>query len=348
LMFQLADYWNANIENWTVARNTTLALAHQVPGYYVRESPVQTLQDTSALARVLPIKNRQTDPGIPAVEQIGVDFLQLVRFGLRSADDPLIISTLQITDALLKVETPSGPSWHRYKGDGYGEQHDGKAYDGTGIGRAWPLLTGERGHYELATGTDPLPYLHTMASMAGGLGMIPEQVWDTSPIPERVLLPGRPTGSAMPLAWAHAEFIKLAVSRHMQRIVDRPNVVWQRYHGKQPVSKYACWTPSARITLIAKHQTLVLLLPEAAVLHIGINGWQNIRDLTTRPSAVGLHYVEFHPELETHSIEFTWRLHSGSWHERDYQLTVLPRQAGAATTSTVANESVLTDSDSHA
>ena len=95
------------------------------------------------------------DPGLPAAAQFGVDFLQLVRFGLRSCDDPLIVGSVRLADALLKIDTPNGPCWHRYLDDGYGEHDDGSAYDGVGRGRAWPLLTGERAHYEIVCGNDP-------------------------------------------------------------------------------------------------------------------------------------------------------------------------------------------------
>lgn len=80
------------------------------------------------------------------------DALALVRFGLRAADDPRILNTVRVIDALLKVDLPAGPCWHRYNDDGYGEHEDGRPFDGTGVGRAWPLLTGERAHYELAAG----------------------------------------------------------------------------------------------------------------------------------------------------------------------------------------------------
>jgi len=324
LVLKLADYWNSSIERWTVARATRLAQAHGVDGYYVRVSPVQALQDVHALARILPIKNRAADADVAAAEQIGVDFLQLVRFGLRRADDPLILATLKVTDALLKVDTPAGPSWHRYNGDGYGEQDDGSAYDGTGTGRAWPLLTGERGHFELAAGSDPLPFLEAMAEMAGGLGMLPEQIWDTVSIPSRNLYPGRPTGSAMPLVWAHAEFIKLAVSRHLGRIFDRPEAVWRRYEGRAPRSSHRFWTPAAPLTMATRDQTLVILLPEPAVVHVGTNGWQEVRDLPTVTGAMDVHHVEIElNEPDTiQSVEFTWRSLDGEWHQRDYVVSV--------------------------
>jgi len=134
---------------------------------------------------------------LPGDEQVGTEFQQLVRFGLRAPDDPLIQGSLRLADAFLRNDTPNGPVWHRYRGDGYGEHADGTGFNGTGIGRGWPLLTGERGHFELCAGNDPLPYLEAMAAMASPGGMIPEQVWDSDPIPARRLYPGRATGSAM-------------------------------------------------------------------------------------------------------------------------------------------------------
>ena len=159
---QLADDWNSRIESWASVRGTAGAKRHGVDGYYVRIAPPRESSAPAALDRILPIKNRETDPGIPAEEQVATDFLHLVRLGLRDAHDPLVVDTLTIVDRELEVDTPSGPAWYRYTGDGYGEHPDGRGFDGTGQGRAWPLLTGERGHYELAAGRDPLPYLRAM------------------------------------------------------------------------------------------------------------------------------------------------------------------------------------------
>jgi glucoamylase len=177
LALAFADYWNAQLESWTSVCDVPLAHLYGVPGYYVRVAPAESIDDDRCPKQaVLPIKNLQKDPSLPASAQVGVDFLQLVRFGLRRAQDPLIVATVKVADALLKVDTPSGPSWHRYNDDGYGEHDDGSAYDGTGRGRAWPLLTGERGHYELCCGRDPLPFLVAMTRMASLGGMLPEQV----------------------------------------------------------------------------------------------------------------------------------------------------------------------------
>jgi len=302
----LADDWNAQIEEWTVSDDGALASAHGVSAYYVRVAPANALRDEEALDEYLPIKNRTQEPGLSAAEQIGTDFLQLVRFGLRRADDPLILDSLKLVDALLKVETPSGPAWHRYNGDGYGEHEDGRAFNGSGLGRAWPLLTGERGHYELCAGTDPLPLLEAMTRMCGEGGMMPEQVWDREAIPERWLYPGRPTGSAMPLAWAHAEFIKLAVSRELGAPFDRPAAVWERYGGQRPKVKIRHWLEQAPIGRIDQGQGLRICLHTPSHIQWSLDSWKTTRQGQTENYGLGLHILPLETEQlpkDTH-IEF--------------------------------------------
>jgi glucoamylase len=237
---ELADEWNASIEEWTFQSGGTLAEQLGIPGYYVRLAPAEVAEGEHGLA-AQPNEHR-LGGAQSASEQLGIDFLQLVRYGLRRPDEPRVKATIKAVDALLKRETPSGPVWHRYTKDAYGEHADGSAFDGSGQGRGWPLLTGERGHYGLVAGEDPLPYLRAMVLMSGKGGLLPEQVWDNDPIPEHKLYPGKPTGSAMPLVWAHAEFIKLALSKSRREPVDRPPRVRDRYHGNIPRRRWVAWS----------------------------------------------------------------------------------------------------------
>ena len=135
----------------------------------------------------------------PAKDIVDAGFLELVRYGVRTPDDPLIVDSLQVADALLKIDTPWGPCWRRYNHDGFGQRDDGGPHVGWGRGRAWPLLTGERGHYELASGRDPTPYIRAMEGFAYATGLLPEQIWDEEDRPDSHLWLGRPTGAAMPL-----------------------------------------------------------------------------------------------------------------------------------------------------
>jgi glucoamylase len=168
---------------------------------------------------------------------------------LRRADDPRITDTVRVIDALLKLETPNGPCWHRYNEDGYGEHADGAPFDGTGIGRAWPLLTLERAHYELAGGrlAEAQRLQAAAESFASEGGLIPEQIWDTCDLPERELRFGRPAGSAMPLMWAHAEYVKLCRSLRDGRVFDMPPQTVQRYLIGKTDSPRCIWKPGHRI-----------------------------------------------------------------------------------------------------
>jgi glucoamylase len=329
LALAVADYWNASLEEWTTVTDTPLARRHGIAGYYVRVAPRDAMRDRAALQCPLPIRNQEVDPGLPAAAQIGVDFLQLVRFGLRSADDELIAATVKLVDALLKVETPNGPSWYRYNDDGYGEHDDGSAYDGTGRGRAWPLLSGERGHYELSAGHDPLPFLQTMARMASPGGMLPEQVWDAAPIEAKGLRPGRPTGGAMPLVWAHAEYIKLAVSRTLGRPFDRPEPVWRRYGGRRPALRRVIWCAHAPASRLPEGAELTVALTEPGVFRWSIDGWQNIQESRTTANSLGLHTVQIDTRALRNGqcIDLTYRLEpSGEWAGEDFRIEVLPAQ----------------------
>ncbi len=320
---RLADSWNHHIEDWSYVENSALARRLGVAGYYVRTSPTDALVHEGALAERVIIKNRAIDPNIPAEEQIATDFLQLVRYGLRRPDDPCILNSVEAIDALLRTDTPSGPVWHRYNGDGYGEHEDGSGFDGTGWGRGWPLLTGERGHYALVSGADPLPYLEAMAAMTGPGGLLPEQVWDKAPIPERHLEPGKPSGSAMPLVWAHSEFIKLCYSRARGYPVDRPVATWTRYQGRRPDAGRDLWGPRCRPRRLRAGHPLTIALLAAARVHWGLRGWQEIADAETQDTGLGVFAVDLPTAAlpAGTTVQFTFYWHGENrWEGRDYEV----------------------------
>jgi len=160
---------------------------------------------------------------------VDMGFLELVRLGLRAANDPLMIKSLQVIDTVIKRTTPSGPAWYRYNHDAYGERADRLPYDGrTGIGRLWTLLTGERGEYELAAGRvrEARALLQIMSGFANDGLMLPEQVWDSGKI-------GSGTGSATPLAWSTAQYIRLAMNVRSNKNSETPALVASRYAKRQ-------------------------------------------------------------------------------------------------------------------
>ena len=225
----------------------------------------------------------------PAIEIVSPDALALVRFGLRAAQDPRMVDTVKVIDATLRRETLTGPGWRRSTEDGYGEKADGAPFVKVGEGRCWPLLCGERGHYEIAAGQHEtaLEMLKTMARQTSECGMLPEQVWDAENIPARELLNGRPSGSGMPLVWAHAEYIKLLRSLHQNGIWDQvPQAVERYIHSSHPAS-FQIWRPAQRRRFVTAGKDLRIDLNAPAT--ITWRGEGRERGCSTKDSRLGLH-----------------------------------------------------------
>jgi glucoamylase len=322
----LADDWNARLEEWCTAADTDLAKKYGVSRYYVRAAPQRVIEDASAIHDRVPVRNHEGMFEVDASTLISTDPLQLVRYGLRSPDDPIMRDTVTLLDAMLKTETPLGPGWHRYNDDGYGEHDDGSPFDGTGRGRIWPLLAGERGHYELVAGreTEAARLLRTMSAMSGRFGLIPEQVWDKAPIDH--LEPGRPSGSAMPLVWAHGEFVKLAASLQLRRPSDRPEQVWLRYAGKRPQITHAHWTLRMPVSNVPRGCPLSFLFGRPTRIHWGRDDWQDISDALTEPDFLGLHVAELAAErlAGANVIRFAYQdVASGQWGAGDHAIRIV-------------------------
>jgi glucoamylase len=167
--------------------------------------------------------------------RVDAGFLELVRLGVKPARDQSIIEALAVVDKTIKVTTPAGEAWYRYNNDTYGETPSGGDFDGrNGVGRLWTLLNGERGEYEIAVGdlVSARKRVETMARFANDGLMIPEQVWDRSESPSPAFSFGEGTGSATPLAWSMAQFVRLAVNLKHGRNLETPDVVAQRYLSK--------------------------------------------------------------------------------------------------------------------
>jgi glucoamylase len=323
-----ADTWNANVERWTYVTDTDLARQVGVEGYYVRIAPPEVCDAPSPLYGFVPIKNRPPSKTVlPATHIISPDALALVRFGLRAPDDPRIVNTVKVIDALLKVEIPYGSAWHRYNGDSYGEHADGLPFDGAGVGRAWPLLTGERAHYELAAGRRDVAekLLKTFEAFANDGGMIPEQVWDSRDIPERELFSGRPSGSAMPLVWAHAEYVKLCRSLHEGHVFDMPPQTVERYVIKKTDSPHALWSFGDRCRAIPTGKILRLELFSPAMVHWTGDGWTTFQDIQTKDTHLGIYVVDLPTDrfLAGTMVHFTfyWS-EEARWEKVNYSVIV--------------------------
>ncbi len=323
-----ADFWNEQIENWTYVTDTPLSKKVGVDGYYMRTNPYNKSAE-EIKNNVLYIKNRTRENGrMQLWELICVDALALVRFGLRQADDPKILNTIKVIDATLKVDTPNGACWHRYANDGYGEEASGRGFSGNGkgIGRAWPLLTGERAHYEIAAGNirGARELLKAMDAFSNN-GLLSEQIWDTADIPERELYFGQHSGSAMPLVWAHSEYVKLCHSIKEKKIFDMSPHTHERYLQNKTASKFMVWRYNYQCVNISSKKILRIEVLTAAIIHWTNDNWETINDTETIDTKLGMHIADFNfSNKKTDKIKFTFFWNDANrWENRNFEVHII-------------------------
>jgi len=322
-----SDHLDSHVERWTSTGSGTVLPGH--PRHYVRIRPA-SLTD--------PVPHEGADMGVvrlpnlpsgsqdsfPASEIVDMGFLDLVRLGVRSALDPLIQESVEVADSVLRVATPLGPAWRRYNHDGYGQRADGGPYAEWGVGRAWPLLTGERGHFELAAGRDPTPFIEALERFAGKEELLTEQVWDDADRPAEHLLRGRPTEAAMPLAWAHAEYVTLLRSVADRRVFAQFSEVFDRYAGRsrrEPPREV--WKFNRRPTSIPPEEPLRVVADQPFRLRTSDDGWRTHSDRDSTETSLNLHYVDL-PALggngRAWSFTFYWPL-VDRWEGTDYRVS---------------------------
>jgi glucoamylase len=219
----LADDWAAHINEWLVTTTGHLGGTADSGPYFIRINDSENPNDGG----LLDVRNGGGTWDKRDVVDAG--FLEFVRLGILRADDRVITRSVQIIDSTIRVDTPYGPGFRRYNHDGYGETYFGGPWLGQGIGRLWPIFTGERGEYEIARHGDPAPYTEAMLRFANGGGMIPEQVWDRAEGTESGFVFGSGTGSATPLAWSMAQFVRLVVCAEEKRVAEMPDIVAEHF-----------------------------------------------------------------------------------------------------------------------
>jgi glucoamylase len=207
---------------------------------------------------------------------VDASFLDLVRLGIKPPTATDITTSLSAVDSVIQTSTPEGPIWHRYDFDGYGETSAGGDYTGSGVGNPWPVLTGERGEYDVAAGNSSgaQSLLQTMAGAANAGYQIPEQVWGGSTGVGGFTF-GQPDNSATPLMWALAQYARLAIDISAGRDVDTPAVVTQCVqHGSCPVTGTVRETVNVTVPVNtdASNDT-VYLAGNLSVLGLGQSDW---------------------------------------------------------------------------
>lgn len=303
----VADCWNDRLESWTYLG----AMQH-----YVRLAG---------------------DPDLGADGQqqvIGVEFLELARRGLRRPDDPRLLSSRASADPTLRAPLPHGAAWRRYVGDRYGESDDGTCWTPAqqGRGRPWPLLCGERAHHALANGEPVADYVLAMEAAAGPERILPEQVWDGPDLPDRGLFTGQATGSAAPLGWAHAEYLKLLVAFATARLPDVVDLVQERYAVRPPVDPPLVWSDGHRFSRVPQGRSVRVQMEDQGNVVWTADGGGSSWVAPGQDTGLGLWVAEVPVgDLPTGShVQWTIRYTDGTWDPHDYQFRIVARDAPPA------------------
>src|SRR6266481_1325266 len=320
-----ADWLAAHIEEWTVTRQGDLV--EGCPRHYIRINPTDPdAPDSHADPNTTMIQLANGGGLHPARNVVGGDFLHLVRLGIRSASDPIVCDSIEVIDRVLKHDLPQGPGWRRYNHDGYGQKDDGSAYDGTGVGRCWPILTGERGHYELAAGRDPKPFITTIEDFSNRGGMLTEQVWDGPDLPHARMRRGCPTGAAMPLCWSHAEYVSLVRSRHDGVCFHRVDPAYQRYVVNPVPNRFEIWTLRHPIRRMSRGKILRIILAEEASTTWSTDNWQRTNESEmTQQEKLFLWFADFPtaewPVGSVFTFTIFWK-RDQRWENRNWQISL--------------------------
>lgn len=323
---EYADFLECHIEEWTVT--TSGSLLSSIRKHYIRICPIdlrnpEPEENPDAGELVIANQPPSAQTRFPAKEIVDAGFLELVRYGIRAPGDPLIVDSLKVVDAFLKVDTPFGPTWRRYNHDGYGQKEDGTPYIVWGRGRGWPLLTGERGHYELALGNGVKDYIGALEKFASPTGLLPEQVWDQQDIKELHLYLGGPTGGAMPLAWAHSEYIKLLRSVRDGKVFDMIPEVRDRYIvDRSRCRPLEIWKHNRRPRVVKKGRKLRIQAQSAFKLHWSSDQWRTAKDTDSTATKLGVHYVDIETVSQELTFTFFWPSNN-AWEGRDYAIRIV-------------------------
>ena len=331
-----ADWLAAHVEEWTVT--TEGELVEGLPRHYIRINPADPVAPDPHADPNKTIIQLANGGGIhPARNVVGGDFLHLVRFGIRKPDDAIVRDSIEVIDGVLKHELPQGPGWRRYNHDGYGQKDDGSAFDGTGVGRCWPILTGERGHYELAAGRDSKPFIRSMEDFANEGGMLTEQLWDGPDLSHKGrthsgesgthMKPGCPTGAAMPLCWSHAEYVALVRSRHDGVCFDRVDPAFERYVLNPAQSRYEIWTVRHPLRLAPPGKILRIIVAAEATIVWSTDNWiRRDESQTSYQPELNLWFADFPtaewPQGSAFAFTIFWK-RDQRWEGRNWQVNIL-------------------------
>lgn len=315
----LADYWQGMVANWTFTTSGPLS-----GGYYFERIDNNGNPNDGAMLTIANGGGSYDERSI-----VDAGFLELVRHGVLPANSPYITLSLPVIDSTIEQTINGNQYWYRYNHDGYGETSSGANYTGVGIGRLWPIFSGERGIYASAAGNSADTALAAMMASTNGSGMIPEQIWDNAA--PTGFTPGTPTKSMNPLNWAMGEFITLLFSASTGTIADEPTIVANRYvngafqpHTGNTIDYNSSQAVAGKALTIYYHGSLDS--QSHVDLHWGYNNWNAVQDVQmVKRSADGFWQATISVPTNATAVNIAFNNDNGTWDNNggnNYNITI--------------------------
>src|SRR5262249_47535435 len=152
------------------------------------------------------------------------------------------------------------------------------------------------------------PYLRAMENFATPTRLLAEQLWDMPDMPRNLLSYGKPTGAAMPLMWAHAEYIKLLRSLADGQVFDLIPEVAARYLQPRRSQPLEIWKSNRQVRSVPTGVTLRIQAPSAFLLHWSRDQWLHSTDTRSEATSIGIYFVDIKiAEGEDAPITFTFK-----------------------------------------
>ncbi len=323
-----ADYWQGMVQNWTFTTTGPLS-----GGYYFERIDNNGNPNDGATISIANGGGQYDERSI-----VDAGFLELVRQGVLPASSPYITLSLPVIDSTIEQTINGNQYWYRYNHDGYGEHADGSNYNGTGIGRLWPIFSGERGIYNVAAGNSADAALTAMLASANSSGMIPEQVWDNAA--PAGFTPGTPTKSMDPLNWAMGEFITLLASAATGTIADMPSIVYNRYvanaynpHAGNTIDYNPGQAQPGKALTIYYHGSLAN--QSHVDLHWGYNNWNGVQDVQMVKRTDGFWQATISVPGGATAINMAFNNDGGTWDNNGGQNYSISIGGGSCSTGSV-------------
>src|SRR5439155_9817369 len=167
--------------------------------------------------------------------------------------------------------------------------------------------------------------LHVMEAQTSPGGFIPEQVWDTNDIPDRELFNGKPSGSAMPLMWAHAEYIKLLRSLRDGRVFDLPPQTVQRYLEEKIEARVTIWRFNQKSSCVPGGYKLRIELLAPATIVWTSDGWASKHEEQTKATGLNIHLRDIPTDMMPigTEIDFSFCWPNGCWEGQNFKLKIV-------------------------